>query len=84
MRLLVCCKVAFYNTCVYIACASCVLAFLLLVCLCLYVGFEVMVCACAFDCRGVAFNISRACILHVCCVFVCVVFFCVLVCLVLE
>ena len=27
MCLLVCCKVAFYNTCVYIACAVCVRVF---------------------------------------------------------
>ena len=76
MRLIVCCKDAFTSH-VCILHVRFTFVCLLLVCLCLYVGFRVIVYAFAVVCRQVAFNITRACGLHVCVVFVCVVVFCV-------
>ena len=55
-----------------------------LVCFCMLV-LRATACAFAVVCRQVAFNITRACGLHVCVVFVCVVFFlCAVVCLGVE
>ena len=71
MRLIVCCKDAFTSH-VCILHVRVAFVFLLLACLCLYVGCKVIVCAFAVVCREVAFQITS----RVDCM--CVLFSCVL------